>query len=214
MPKPQRNLERQDATSKLLTSIREEASALSFPPRNVVRCTAYPVFRTQAARDVGVLLDLDPTVTSWSCLPLVLSHRNRRHVPDFAVTRATGQGLIDVIPTLRSHIPPEWASSAAQALGYGYETRREADLRGDVRLENARDLVQYAAYRASLGDRVRVLGLLEEYGSVPLSTCLQVVRNGHDAIGVVAALVLRRFIEMDLDEARIGPDTRVSAFRG
>jgi hypothetical protein len=130
------------------------------------------------------------------------------------VTRATGQGLIDVIPTLRSHIPPEWASSAAQALGYGYETRREADLRGDVRLENARDLVQYAAYRASLGDRVRVLGLLEEYGSVPLSTCLQVVRNGHDAIGVVAALVLRRFIEMDLDEARIGPDTRVSAFRG
>jgi hypothetical protein len=128
------------------------------------------------------------------------------------MTRTTGQSLIDVIPTLRSRIPPEWANSAAQALGYGYETRREADLRGDVGLENA--LVQSAAYRASLGDRVRILGLLEEYGSVPLSTCLQVVQNRHDAIGVVAALLLRRFIEMDLDEARIVPDTRVSAFRG
>jgi hypothetical protein len=171
------------------------------------------MFRTSVARDVGCLLDLDPFVISWTCLPLVLSRRNRRHVPDFAVTRATGTLVVDAIPASGQAVPPQWASDAAERLGYGYEVHHESNLRGDVRLENARDLLQYASYRVSLGDRLRVLTLLEEHGSMPLSACLQVVRNS-DAIGVIAALALRRFIEIELDEARIGPETRVSPFRG
>lgn len=213
MSKIQPSHSRQDATSDLLINVREEASDLSFPPKNVVRCTGAPIFRTQAARDVGCLLDVDPSVISWGCLPTVLTHRNRHHIPDFVVQRASDNTLIDVVTPLRRP-PPAWAQMAAEKLGFAYELRREVDLRGDTRLDNARDLLQYTHYRATLGDRVRIIGLLEEHGSQPLSACLQMVRNSHDAIGVVAALTLRRFIEMDLDEARIGPDTRVSAFRG
>jgi len=200
--------------TRLLTRVRADTSALSFTPRGAVRCVGLPMFRTPLARDVGCLLDLDPSVISWTCLPLVLSNRNRRHVPDFAVTRATGAHLVDTIPASGRAIPPQWASDAAQKLGYGYETHHEASLRGNVRLENARDLLQYAAYRVSLGDRLRVLTLLEDHGPMSLSACLQAIRHGHDAIGVIAALVLRRFIEIELDEAPIGPDTRVSRFRG
>ncbi|TAH66378.1 MAG: hypothetical protein EWM45_11535 [Rhodopseudomonas palustris] len=185
-----------------------------FPPKASVRCIGRPMFRTQLARDVGCLLDLDPTVISWTCLPLVLSRRNRHHVPDFSVTRPEGASLVDAKPTFGKRTALEWVGEAAQSLGYQYETRQEAELRGSVRLENARDLLQYAAYRPSLGDRVRILTVLEECGSLPLSSCLQAVRSGHDAIAVIASLALQRFIEIELDEARIGPDTIVSRFRG
>lgn len=215
MSNPHPSLDLPDsASTRLLTRIRSDASALSFTPRGAVRCVGLPMFRTQAARDVGCLLDVDPSILSWACLPLVLSRRSRRHVPDFAVTRATGSTLLDVTPASGKSVPPHWVRDAAQRLGYGYETHHEADLRGDVGLENARDLLQYAGYRVSLGDRLRILTLLEEHGPMPLSACVQAIRHGHDAIGVIAALVLRRFIEIELDEARIGPETRVSPFRG
>ncbi|ANY81179.1 hypothetical protein BB934_25605 [Microvirga ossetica] len=101
-------------------------------------------------------------------------------------------------------------SEAARDAGLRYEAVPEADLHDGFRLDNARDLLRYAAYRITLGDRVRLLSLLEEQGPMPLAVCMQAIRNGRDAIGVIAAMALRRFVEIDLDEARIGPETRVS----
>lgn len=213
MPKTQRSVDQPDFVADLLAAIRDEASVLTFPPKNTVRCIGRPLFRSQLARDAGCLLDIDVSVISWACLPMVLNRRSRPHIPDFAVTRATGVSLVDVDPALAKRAPQDWLSDAAQALGYSYEICHEANIRGDARLENARDLLQYAHHKASLGDRLRILTLLDEHGSMPLSTCLEAVRNGPDAIAVIAALALQRFIEIDLDEARIGPDTRVSRFR-
>ncbi len=214
MSRPQRSDHQPHHISKLLQSAQDEAGALFFPPKNTVRCVGRPMFRTQVARDVGCLLDVDPTVISWTCLPLVLSRRNRHHVPDFSVTRLEGANLVDVQPMFGKRPALDWVGEAALAQGYQYETRNEAELRGSIRLENARDLLQYAAYRPSLGDRVRILTILEECGSLPLSSCLQAVRTGHDAIAVIASLALQRFIEIELDEARIGPGTIISRFRG
>lgn len=214
MSKLQRSDHRPDYISKVLQSVQDEAAALFFPPKNTVRCMGRPMFRTQLARDLACLLDLDPTVISWTCLPLVLSRRNRHHVPDFSVTRPEGVSLVDVLPMLGKRPVPEWVVEAAQAMGCQHESHQESEPRGNVRLENARDLLQYAAYRPSLGDRVRILGLLEENGSLPLSSCLLAIRSGHDAIAVIASMALQRFIEIELDEARIGPDTIVSRFRG
>lgn len=213
MSKPQRSDHRPDQISKVLQGAQDEAVALFFPPKNTVRCVGRPMFRTHVARDVGCLLDLDPTVVSWTCLPLVLSCRNRHHIPDFSVTRPEGVSLVDALPRLGTRPVPEWVVEATQAMGYQHETHQEAELRGSVRLENARDLLQYAAYRPSLGDRVRILAILEESGSMPLSSCLQAVRSGHDAIAVIASMALQRFIEIELDDARIGPSTIVSRFR-
>ncbi|WP_445489463.1 hypothetical protein [Rhodopseudomonas sp. RCAM05734] len=186
MPKAQRYVENSDFVADLLAGIKDEASVLSFAPKNTVRCTGRPLFRSQLARDVGCLLDIDVSVISWACLPMVLSRRSRRHVPDFAVTRATGVSLVDIAPASAKRAPPDWSSDAAHALGYDYELCHEAAVRSDARLENARDLLQYARCKASLGDRLRILTLLEEHGSMPLSTCLEAVRNGYDAIAVIA----------------------------
>jgi hypothetical protein len=43
---------------------------------------------------------------------------------------------------------------------------------------------------------------------------MQVIRDGRDAIGTIAAMALRRFVGIDLDEARIGPETRIARFHG
>ncbi|MBB5045948.1 hypothetical protein HNR60_000683 [Rhodopseudomonas rhenobacensis] len=215
MSKPQRSDDQQDSVAKMLASIRDMASALFFPPKNTVRCVCLPMFRIQVARDVGCLLEIDPSVISGTCLPMVLSRRDRHHFPDFAVNRAIGTRLVDAVPVLGKRTPPEWVREAAQVLGYHYETYQEADLRGDIRLDHARDLLQYAAYRISLGGRVRIIiTLLEESGSSPLSSCLQTISSGHDAIAITAALALQRFIEIELDDAGIEPDTAIFRFRG
>jgi hypothetical protein len=214
MPITSQTVIRTDDDPDLLRRIREEASGVFFPPRGTVRCIGRPLFRTQAARDVGCLLDVDPAVSSWTCLPRILRHRRECHVPDFAVTRATGVTLLDAVPDSGAPLLPGWMPIAAQELGHRHEIHHEIDLRDGFRLENARDLLRYASYRVSLGDRVRLLALLDEHGPLPLAACMQAVRDARDAIGVIAALTLRRFLEIELDEARIGPDTRVARFRG
>ncbi|MBO1905320.1 hypothetical protein KHP60_09605 [Microvirga sp. 3-52] len=201
-----------DDVSDLLAHIRESASCLSFHPRGTVRCRGLPLFRNQAARDLACLFDVDPDVGSWTCLPTILAYGTGMHVPDFAVERSTGTILVDAVPPDAKSSPPDWVSGVARDLGYRYEAYGACDLHGGFRLGNARDLLRYANYRISLGDRVRLLTLLDEQGPMPLSVCMQVIRDGRDPIGVIAAMALRRFVEMDLDDGRIGPETRVSRF--
>lgn len=196
-----------------LALIRLEAASRSFPPRGTVRCIGQPLFRSRAARDLACLLDLDPTVVSWTCLPFMVDDGGDGHVPDFGVTRDDGVTLTDVGED-GSIAPPDRIGDAAHERGYRYERVPADELREGFRLENARDLLRYANFRAPLGDRVRLLALIDEYGPMPLAHCMQIVRTGTDPIAVIAALVLRRFLELDLDEARIGPDTRVARFRG
>lgn len=198
-----------DDGNDLLARVREGAATLSFTPRGAVRCRGMPLFRTQASRDLACLLDVDPAVESWTCLPMVLHHPEGMHVPDFAVVRSTGTVLVDAVPADAASLPA-WVPDAARAAGCGYGSHAEADLHDGFRLDNARDLLRYASYRISLGDRVRLLTLLDDQGPMPLASCMQVIRDGRDAIGTIAAMALRRFVDIDLDEARIGPETRVS----
>jgi hypothetical protein len=157
-----------DDGADLLAQMRESASSLSFHPRGTVRCRGVPLFRNQAARDLGCLLDVDPDVESWTCLPTVLAYGTGMHVPDFAVERSDGKVLVDAVSPDTKSPPPDWVSDVARDLGYRYEAFSECDLREGFRLDNARDLLRYANYRISLGDRVRLLTLLEEQGPMPI----------------------------------------------
>jgi len=204
---------RTESLADPLALLRLEAASRSFPPRGTVRCIGQPLFRSRAARDLACLLDLDLGVVSWTCLPFMMDDEGGQHVPDFAVTRPNGITLHDVDEGVSTALP-DWITDAAHDRGYQYERVPAGELREGFRLENARDLLRYAGFRAPLGDRVRLLALIDEYGPMPLAHCMQVVRTGTDPIAVIAALVLRRFLEIDLDEARIGPDTRVARFRG
>lgn len=190
-----------------LERIRSAAGRLRFEPLGTVRCRGAAEFRTRAARDAGALADLDPEVTAWRCLPLALERDGEIHVPDLMLERAGVAVLVDAVGEGAAP-PAPWASGAAAEAGFRYELLAAAYM-PDVRLENCIDLLRYARWRAPLGERVRLLALLED-GPLPLGDCLSAMRSP-DPMGVVAALALRRFVELDIDDALIGPDTRVRA---
>lgn len=197
---------RADATP--LEQARAEARATAFDPRGALRCKGALLFRSRTARDVACLADVDPEVTSWSCLPKALERGGEVHVPDLAIDRAGRVTLVDALDDGAPE-PPGWVASAAAEAGFDHRVERAADLRGH-RLDNARDLLRYAAWRVSLGDRVRLLTLLEERGPLPVSACFEALPCS-EPIGVIAALALRGHVGIDLDEGPIGPATRVRA---
>ena len=53
----------------MLRAARNSALIKTFPPTGTVKCDGARLFRSQAARDVGCLLDVNPSVTSWRCMP-------------------------------------------------------------------------------------------------------------------------------------------------
>jgi hypothetical protein len=113
--------------------------------------------------------------------------------------------LASVHPTLG------WCHEAADREGFRYE-RHVFDRTLRCRFENARELLAYASHPIPLRERLLLLTCLDEYRSLPLSACIHVVRGSQNPVGVIAAMALRRFVEIDLDKARIGPETRVSRF--
>jgi hypothetical protein len=81
------------------------------------------------------------------------------------------------------------------------------------RLRNARDLLRYTGHNVPLGDRVRVLAALDENGSLALSELLGAIRETQP-VAALASMILRGFLEIELDDALIGPETQVRRIRG
>lgn len=187
-----------------LEEARRSACANSFYPRGTVRCANSSLFRSATARDVACLLDVDPDVTSWSCLPIELRAGSQYHVPDFEVICTDTRYLLDVDQA------PLWVTEAAASAGYDYRLDTYDLEKLSQRLANARDLLRYATYNVSLGDKIRLLSLLDEYGPMSIKDCAPSIQNTSDPIGSIASMVLRRIVEMDLDDEPIGPDTRIS----
>ncbi len=190
-----------------ISSSQSAAYAVStrpFYPLNTVRCDGPAFFRTQVARDLACLLDVDDDVVSWSCGTMTLSRDGQIHVPDFVVIRE------DV--TFLAHCkdddgPPRWARAEALRGGLHYEVIEKASL-PPIRLKNAKDLLRYAKYEAALSDRVRLLAALDENSSLTVAEALTVFQETKTVAGL-ASMVLRRFITVDLDERLIGPETIV-----
>jgi hypothetical protein len=105
-----------------------------------------------------------------------------------------------------------WVDEAAVQAGHQREIVLEAEIRSGFRLANARDLLRYARWRCPLGDRVRLLGALDEIGSMTVAECMSAFQETSPIAGL-SSLILHRFVEIDLDDARIGPETPVRRSR-
>ena len=198
----------EDAT---LVARRAQAMECVYRPRGTVRCAGKPAFRSQLARDLGCLLDLDGGVDRWSCLPAVLREGDDEHLPDFLARRGREHVLIDAVAG-PSDMPHGWVQEAAADRGCLYEAWGAERIRNGYRLANAKDLLRYAGWDCPLGDRVRLLAGLDEAGSLAVAECLSAFRETRPIAGL-AALVLRRFVSIELDEAPIGPETQVRRWR-
>ncbi len=185
-----------------LRILRAEAACQQFRPRGTVRCIGKPAFRTQIARDVGCLLDVDHQVSEWSCLPLVLTAGDDSHAPDFVVRRGDRQVLVDAF-TASWPRPDGWIEAAAIRRGYSYELWSEEQIRAGYRLVNSRDLLRYATWECPLGDRVRLLAALDEAGSLTVAECLPAFLETRPVAGL-ASLILQRFVDVELDDAPKG----------
>ncbi|MGN6303502.1 MAG: hypothetical protein ACTHNH_01700 [Mesorhizobium sp.] len=153
-------------------------------------------------------MDLDPEVTSWTCLPVLLQCGNETHVPDFQVVRGHSTSFLDALEKGEDTRWSAWIDEVAARAGHQRETFVEAEIRSGFRLANARDLLRYARWRCPLGDRVRLLGALDEIGSMTVAECMSAFQETAPIPGL-SSLILHRFVEIDLDDARIGPETPV-----
>ncbi|NTG20718.1 hypothetical protein G6L00_09775 [Agrobacterium rhizogenes] len=198
---------------EILPFLAQEASSIPtkiFYPQQTVRCSCSPVFRSQLARDIACLLDVDDGVTSWSCLSTPLRHDGETRFPDLVVEREDCRAIIQAYE--QSETVPSWLASAAQSAGYGFQTLSRDDL-PVLRLRNAKDLLRYARYEVALDDRIRLLAALDEHGNLTVAECLSAFRNVPSIPGL-ASLALARFVTMDLDDKLIGPETIVRRYRG
>ncbi|MBY5416121.1 hypothetical protein ELI36_32585 [Rhizobium ruizarguesonis] len=175
-----------------------------FYPLSTVRCVGPVLFRDQLARDIACLLDVDDDVLSWSCRSLSLSNDGQVYKPDFMVERADVRFAVDGV---RDDGTPDWAKAKSIDAGFPYEAIAASAL-PRIRLKNAQDLLRYARYEAPLSDRIRLLAALDECSRLTVAEALIVFREIKPVAGL-ASMVLHRFIEMDLDERLIGPETIV-----
>lgn len=190
----------------IFTDIRAFASARTAPTVVPIHeCTGYQPLRCRGevrlpsafSMDVARLLDTDPAVEHWRCqVPLV----GIEGVADFITHGPGGQeqlilDLSDRLLPERSRLPQNTRIVAA----------------GDVdpvRLDNAKLVLPFARWRVSLDDRVRLLAILDEEGTVTLADCLGIMRNTSRPVAAVASLALAHIVDMDLDEP-LGSRTRV-----
>ncbi len=173
---------------------------LKGPPR--------PSFRSNAVRDMASILDLNPSVQSWAGGTTALRAGRTRHIPDFQMEDADGrQWLLDVFD--RRNPPDEGVlQAAASVLSVRYRMVDRAEIYDGFRLRNANDLLRYAGHVVPLGDRIRLLSLVGEHGPLSLSDCLRAVRETQP-VAAVASLILQGYLEVELDEELIGPETMV-----
>ena len=192
----------------MLRAARNSALIRTFPPTGTVKCDGARLFRSQAARDVGCLLDVNESVVSWRCMPMPFGAGGIVHVPDFEVHNEDGGILYLDAPDRGTSVDVTLLATEAKRLNARYRLLERGEIYDGFRLRNARDLLRYAATVTPLGDRLRLLGALEENGSLPLAECLNVFQEVRPVPGL-ASLVLHGYVEIDLDGAPIGPESSV-----
>lgn len=157
---------------------------------------------------MACLLDIDDAVTEWRCQSLPFRNGTAIYRADFVAKVDQGTVVIDAV----TEDTPLWMAGAVHEGGYKYEAVRRPELPA-IRLKNAKDLLRYGKFQAGLEDRVRLLGALDEHGTLTLAESLSAFRETRPIAGL-ASMVLNRFIDIDLDEALIGPESTVRRRRG
>jgi hypothetical protein len=145
------------------------------------------LYRSEHARNVACLLDLDPKVVQWSSAPPLLHNGADEYQLDFVVITDNGSFLIEV--GRKEPRPPQWVTSLAESMGHHYRPVAMAELEGSFRLQNAKDLLRYGFYRQALCDRIRLLAAMDEMGSLTVAEYMSAVREGRP-MQTVAALAL------------------------
>jgi len=169
-------------------------------------------YRSRIARDLACILDVNPAIMAWECRSRPLTAGDAEHQADFTAYDIDGVIWLIDAPDRKSIVDKSVLTTCAEALGLRYRQVERSEIYDGFRLRNATDLLRYSGHKVSLGDRVRLLAALDENGSLSFAECMQIVRESQ-SVAVLASLILQSIIEVDLDEALIGPETKVTRMR-
>ncbi|WP_244575405.1 hypothetical protein [Rhizobium sp. 11515TR] len=170
-------------------------------------------FRSKAARDLACILDLNAAVISWNSAPPPLHLAAPKYASDFEMVDSTGVRWMLDAPDRKPVLCSEVLCEAASMLGYRYRQVDSSEIYDGYRLKNARDLLRYSGHNVPLGDRVRLLGALDEEGLLSFADCMRVIRETQP-VAALASLILQGLLEIELDDALIGPETMVRRIKG
>jgi hypothetical protein len=134
------------------------------------------------------------------------------YVADLEARYLDGTACLIDAPDRGTAVPTEQLKAAAELYGLSYRVADRPEIYSSFRLRNARDLLRYANYAPSLADSLRLLGTLDEQGGLPMADCLRVL-TGRDPVAVLAAMILQGFVDVELDDALLGPETMVKRIR-
>ncbi|MGO7272305.1 hypothetical protein ACCS56_30400 [Rhizobium ruizarguesonis] len=151
-----------------------EASTKRFYPTGTVRCSGEALFRTQLSRDLGCLLDVDPDVVAWMCLPRHVDAEMGPHIFDFLVNYEDGTEVY--VDAVDDEDGSSDITEAAAIAGLRHRFEYRGQIEG-FRLQNARDLLRYARWRTPLNDRIRMLAVLADAGSLQIGECMSVFQE-------------------------------------
>ncbi|TAT88246.1 hypothetical protein ELI54_08515 [Rhizobium ruizarguesonis] len=189
----------------------KEASKLS-GNRPRFKGPSRPVFRSKTVRDMVCILDLNPGVRSWSCPPPPLAVGRGGYTPDLHMEDTDGTSWLLDAPDRKVPFELGIVVEAARAQSHLYRVVDRSEIYDGFRLQNAKDLLRYVGHNVPLGDRIRLLSVLDEHGPLSLADCLRAVRETQP-VPALASLILQGLLEVELDEALIGPETMVRRIR-
>lgn len=198
--------------AKVLRANRNSASIRTFSPAATIKCGGAAVFRSQAARDAACLLDVNPSVILWQCMPVSLDCEGTVHVPDFGVVNNDGGRMLIDAPDRALPIEAGRIETSAKQQGFRYRHLLADEVYDGPGLRNAKDLLRYGSCYLALGDRLKLLATLEEHGSLTIAECLTVFTETKPVAGL-AQMILNGFVEVDLDTELLGPQTMVGRIR-
>lgn len=108
------------------------------------------------------------------------------HVPDFIVFDSDGfQVLMDAPDRLLPCDAPSIEKSADQ-VGLQYRLLSPEEIYDGPRLQYARDLLRYGSVQLALGDRLKVLAVLNDEGSLTVAECLTIFTETRPPIAGLA----------------------------
>lgn len=182
-------------------------------PLPTLKCLGKPLFRSRQARDLACILDINPDVATWVAPGPIIAIGSCGHIPDFRVVdHDGGVRFLDAADRVLA-VDMEHIKQTVREQRASYRLLAVDEIYDDgFRLRNARDLLQYANVKVSLADRLRLLAFLDQEGSLKMSDCLSAIRNT-EPVAAIASLILQRFVDVELDDALIGPETMVRRIR-
>jgi hypothetical protein len=174
--------------------------------------TAEPIpIATSLVELALVEFTLDPLVRRIEFLRTVC-HRGHRVVLDAVVLGDdSGRTLVEFTDLA---VPPDIDQAglkllAVDELNLAVRSVTAAEIRREPRATNARMVWACRGRRVHVDDRVRLLDLLDEEGPMSLSRAAVAMQFARGAIAAVLAMACSDLLEIEIDDAPLGPQTRV-----